>query len=81
MFLNDYRYILLSYTWALIYQYIQYYLFGYYLLHVQLVKEAQFLNITFSGVLFAAAPAEAVLLTVIFPLTSISFNICITVIT
>ena len=35
----------------------------------------------FSGVLFAAAPAEAVLLTVIFPLTSISFNICITVIT
>ena len=31
----------------------------------------KFLNITFSSVLFAAAPAPAVLLTVIFPLTSI----------
>ena len=31
MFLNNYHYILLSYTWALLYQYIQHYLFGYYL--------------------------------------------------
>ena len=38
---------------------------------MQLVNEAQFLNITFLFVLFAAAPSAAVLLTVIFPLTSI----------
>ena len=38
---------------------------------MQLVNGAQFLNITFLLVLFAAAPAPAVLLTDIFPLTSI----------
>ena len=39
---------------------------------MQLVNGAQFLNITFSLVLFvAAAAAAAVLLTDIFPLTSI----------
>ena len=38
---------------------------------MQLVNGAQFLNITFLLVLFAAAPSAAVLLTVIFPLTSI----------
>ena len=37
---------------------------------MQLVNEAQFLNITFLLVLFAVAPSAAVLLTVIFPLTS-----------
>ena len=37
---------------------------------MQLVNGAQFLNITFLLVLFAVAPAGAVLLTVIFPLTS-----------
>ena len=38
---------------------------------MQLVSEAQFLNITFLAALFAAAPAAAVLLTVIVPLISI----------
>ena len=38
---------------------------------MQLVNGAQFLNITFLLILFAAAPAAAVLLTDIFPLTSI----------
>ena len=38
---------------------------------MQLENEAQFLNITFLFVLFAAAPSAAVLLTNIFPLTSI----------
>ena len=42
-----------------------------FILLMQLVNEAQFLNITFLLVLFAAALAAAVLLTVIFPLTSI----------
>ena len=42
-----------------------------FILLMQLVNGAQFLNITFLLVLFAAAAAEAVLLTVIFPLTSI----------
>ena len=36
----------------------------------QLVNGAPFLNITFLLALFAAAPAAAVLLTVIVPLTS-----------
>ena len=36
---------------------------------MQLVYGAQFLNITFSLVLFASASAAAVLLTVIIPLT------------
>ena len=38
---------------------------------MQLVNGAKFLNITFLSILFAAAPAPAVLLTDIFPLTSI----------
>ena len=38
---------------------------------MQLVNGAKFLNITFLLVLFAAAPAAAVLLTVIVPLTRI----------
>ena len=38
---------------------------------MQLVNGAQFLNITFLLVLFAVAPSEAVLLTVIVPLTRI----------
>ena len=38
---------------------------------MQLVNGAQFLNITFLLVVFEAAPVPAVLLTVIFPLTSI----------
>ena len=38
---------------------------------MQLVNGPQFLNITFLVTLFAAAPAAAVLLTDIFPLTSI----------
>ena len=38
---------------------------------IQLVKGAQFLNITFLLVLLAAAPAPEVLLTVIFPLKTI----------
>ena len=38
---------------------------------MQLVNEAQFSNITFLFVLFAAAPSASVLLAVIFPLTSI----------
>ena len=42
-----------------------------FVLHLQLVNGAQFLNITFLFVLFAAAPAAGVLLTDIFPLTSI----------
>ena len=42
---------------------------------MQLVNRAQFLNITFLLVLFAAAPAPAVLLTAIFPLTSISASL------
>ena len=43
-----------------------------FILLMQLVNGAQFLNITFLLVLFAAAaPSAAVLLTVIFPLTSI----------
>ena len=42
-----------------------------FILLMQLVNGAQFLNITFLLVLFAAAPAATVLLTVIFPLTNI----------
>ena len=42
-----------------------------FILLMQLVNRAQFLNITFLLVLFAAAPAPALLLTVILPLTSI----------
>ena len=38
---------------------------------IQLVNGARFLNITFLLVLFAAAPPEAVLLTLIVPLTRI----------
>ena len=38
---------------------------------MQLVNGAQFLNITFSFILFAAAPAPALLLTYAFALTSI----------
>ena len=38
---------------------------------MQLVNGAQFLNITFFLVSFASAPAAAVLLTVIIPLTKI----------
>ena len=68
--MNNYRYILLSYTLALLHQYIQYYILGYYLF-CSLVNGAQVLNITFLLILFAAAPAVAVLLTDIFPLTSI----------
>ena len=37
---------------------------------MQLVNGAQFLNITFLLVLFAAAPAAEVSLTIILPLTS-----------
>ena len=40
---------------------------------MQLVNGAQFLNITFLAKLFAAAAAAAVLLTNIFPLTSIFY--------
>ena len=42
-----------------------------FILHIQLINGAQFLKITFLLVLFAAAPAPALLLTDIFPLTSI----------
>ena len=42
-----------------------------FVLLMQSVKDAQFLNITFLLVLFGAAPRAAVLLTDIFPLTSI----------
>ena len=42
-----------------------------FILLMQLVNGAQFSNITFLFILFAAAPAPALLLTVIFPLTSI----------
>ena len=42
-----------------------------FILFMQLVNGAQFLNITFLLVLFAAAPSAAVLLTDIFPLRSI----------
>ena len=38
---------------------------------IQLVNGAQFLNITFLFVLFTAAPAAAVLLALIVPLTRI----------
>ena len=38
---------------------------------MQLINAAQFLNITFLLALFAAAPAPAVLLIDIFPLTNI----------
>ena len=60
---------------ALLYQYIQHYLFGYYFLFMQLVNGTQFLNITLF--LLVGAAAVPVFLTDIFPLTSI----CITVIT
>ena len=42
-----------------------------FILLMQLVNGAQFLDITFLLSLFASAPSAAVLLTVIFPLTSI----------
>ena len=42
-----------------------------FILFMQSVNGAQFLNIAFLFVLVAAAPSAAVLLTVIFPLTSI----------
>ena len=41
-----------------------------FILLMQSVNGAQFLNITFLLVLFAAAPSAAVLLTIIFPLKS-----------
>ena len=41
------------------------------ILLIQLVNGAQFLNITFLLILFAAAPAAAVLVTLIVPLTRI----------
>ena len=41
------------------------------ILLMQSVNEAQFLNIAFLFVLFVTAPSAAVLLTDIFPLTSI----------
>ena len=72
MFLNNYHYILLSYTLELLYQCLQHYLFGYYLFCLcsfsLFANWAQFLNITFLLVYFTAAPAPAVLLTVILPL-------------
>ena len=42
---------------------------------MQLVNVEQFLNVAFLIVLFAAAPSAAVLLTVIFPLTSIDSSL------
>ena len=42
-----------------------------FILLMKLINGAQFLNITFLLVLFAAAPTAALLLTDIFPLTSI----------
>ena len=42
-----------------------------FILLMQLVNGAQFLNITFLLILFAAAPLAAVLLNDMFPLTSI----------
>ena len=46
-------------------------IFALFILLMQLVNGAQFLNITFLPILFVAAPAPALLLAVIFPLTSI----------
>ena len=46
-------------------------IFVLFVLLMQLANGAQFLNITFLLVLLAAAPSTAVLLNVIFPLTSI----------
>ena len=42
-----------------------------FILLTQLVNGAQFLTITYLPILFATAPAPTLLLTVIFPLTSI----------
>ena len=70
MFLNNYHFILLNSTLALLYQCILHYLYLLFILLIQLVNGAQILNITFLLVLFASAPAAAVLLTAIFPLTS-----------
>ena len=47
-----------------------------FILLMQLVNGAQFLNSIFLPVLSAAAPAPAVLLTVIFALTSIYMHHC-----
>ena len=41
------------------------------ILLMQLVNGAQFLNITFLSIIFASAPAAALLLTAIVPLTRI----------
>ena len=42
---------------------------------IQLVNGAQFLNITFLLILFAATPAAAVLVTLIVPLTRIDASL------
>ena len=71
MFLNNYLYILSRYKSALLYQLFSIIYLGIIILPLQLVNGTQFLNITFLLGLFASSPAPAVLLTYIFPLTSI----------
>ena len=70
MFLNNYHYILL-YTGITISISLVLSTCLLFISLMQLVNGAQLLNITLSLVLFAAAPAAAVLLTVLFPLASI----------
>ena len=69
MLLNNYHYILLN--CIAISMYCALSIWVLFILVIQLVNGAQFLNITFFAVLFAATLSVAVFLTVIFPLTSI----------
>ena len=65
MFFNNYHYILSGITISIYSALSMWVLF---ILVMELVNGVQFLNITFLLILFAAAPAPVLLLTVIFPL-------------
>ena len=71
MFLNNYHYILLNCTLALLYQCILHYLFENYLFGYAASKWRTIFKYYFLSILFAPAPAPALLLMAIFHLTSI----------
>ena len=71
MFLNNYRYSIRLYIGINVSIYSALSMWVLFVFLMQLVNGIQFLNITFLPVLFAEVPAAALLLTVIFPLTSI----------
>ena len=71
MLLNNYCYILLIYIGVTISIHLALSTSVLFMSFIQSLNATQFLNITFLFVLLASAPAAAVLLNYIFPLTSI----------